>query len=294
VSIAETKTLAKAASEVARHRGGAICFWGHPERDAILASMPVERIWGVGHRWAKRLTFDDAATAAGLAALDDSHLRRHYNVVLLRTALELRGVSCVPLDQAPPARRSLVRSRMFREPLTDPALIARAIGMHAARAAEMLRHDGLAASVVEAFVTTGRHGTPAHHGRALAELPTATNDTFALVRAARSLVDACVTPRGGGQPRFKKAGVMLSGIVPAGRAQGHLFDVPVREHPALMEAVDRIARRFGREAVVVAAQGSPDELRAVHAGQSPAWGMKREHLSPRYTTRWDELPVVRV
>ncbi len=295
VSIAETKTLAKAASEYARARPEqVVCLWGHPGRQAFLAELPVADVWGVGRRWAGRLAGDGATTALGLAALDDGYLRRHYTVVLLRTALELRGVSCIPLDRAPPARRSLVRSRMFGQPLTEAAPIERAVAMHAARAAEVLRADGLAAQTVETFVTTGRHGTPVHHGRAVAVLPTPTNDTLALVRAARSLVAPCLVRPGGGRPRFKKAGVLLGGLGPAGQGQAHLFDAPVQEHPALMEAMDRIGRRFGRGACVVAAQGTPDDLRGLHAGHGPSWGMAREHLSPRYTTCWSELPRARL
>lgn len=295
VSIAETKTLAKAASEYARTlESQAVCFWDHPDRQAFLEAMPVGDVWGVGRRWARRLAGDGAGTASGLAALDDGYLRRHYTVVLLRTALELRGVSCIPLDRAPAARQSLVRSRMFGTPLTDAAPIERAVAMHAARAAEMLRTDGLAAQTVETFVTTGRHGQPVHHGRAVAVLSTPSNDTLALVRAARSLVAPCMVRPGGGRPRYKKAGIMLGGLGPAGQGQAHLFDAPVPEHPALMEAMDRIGRRFGRGACVVAAQGTPDELRAIHHGHGPGWGMARDHLSPRYTTCWGELPTVRV
>ncbi|WP_412067395.1 Y-family DNA polymerase [Rubrivirga sp. IMCC43871] len=295
VSIAETKTLAKAASEYARTlESQTVCWWGHPDRERFLAAMPVGDVWGVGRRWARRLALDGAPTATGLAALDDGYVRKHYNVVLLRTALELRGVSCLPLSEAPPPRRSLVRSRMFGHALTEAEPIGRAVAMHAATAAAMLRRDGLAASVVEAFVTTGRHGSPVHHGRAVVELPTPTNDTLAIVRAARSLVAPCLVRPGGGAPRFKKAGVMLTGLGPAGEGQTHLFDAPVREHPEMMEALDRISRRFGRGALVVAAQGTPDELRGIHAGAGPDWGMARQHLSPRYTTRWDELPTARI
>ncbi len=294
VSIAETKTLAKVASEHARGRPGqTACLWGHPERDAVLARLPAEAVWGVGPRWARRLRGDDATTAAGLAALPDGHLRRHYGVVLLRTAMELRGVSCLPLERCPPPPRSLVRSRMFGTPLSDPTPIAQAVGLHAATAAERLRGLSLGAGVVEVFVTTGRHSRPAWHGRAMVQLPHPTNDTIALVAAARSLVGACLRP---GEPvRYAKAGVVLTGLGPAGQGQADLFRARLREHPALMEAMDRITTRFGRGSVVVAGQGTPDDLRAILAGvPGAAWGMRREHLSPRYTTGWAELPTARL
>ena len=287
VGIAETKTLAKAAAEWARAMPeAAVCLWRHPDRARAL-ELPVEDVWGVGPRWARRLRADGAETAAGLAALDDRHLRQRYNVVLLRTALELRGVSCLPLGQAPPPRRSLVRSRMFGTPQSDPAAIAKAVSMHAAAAGRVLRDEGKAASALEVFVTTGRHADAPHHGRALATLPHATNDTLALVRAARRALPSCLRPG----VRYKKAGVMLSGLGPAGAAQADLFRPGVRGHPALMAAMDDVARRFGRGAVVVAAQGTPRELRDIHAGRAGSgWGMAREHLSPRYTTAWAEIP----
>ena len=291
VSIAETKTLAKAGAEHARTlTSPTVCFWKHPDRLGILARLPVGEVWGVGPRWAKRLRGDGAMTAAGLAALPDDHLRRHYNVVLLRTAMELRGVSCLPIERCPPPRKSLIRSRMFGTPLTDPDLIGRAVGLHASNAAAMLREQKLAARVVEVFVTTGRHGR-VHHGRAMVELPTPTNDTFALVRAARSLVSSCVRHAPDGDPyRYKKAGVMLTALGPEGQGQADLFRPSVRERPALMEALDSLTRRFGAGTVAIAAQGTPDELRAVLAGvPGAAWGMKREHLSPRATTWWDEI-----
>lgn len=294
VSIAETKTLAKAASELARRLPEqSACLWRHPHRDRWLSSLRVRDVWGVGPRWARRLEADGAGTAAELAALADDHIRRRYNVVLLRTALELRGISCLPLGEAPPPRQSLVRSRMFGTPLADAAPIGRAIAMHAAAAAARLRQDGLAAEAIEAFVTTGNR-PPRWRGRAATVLPTATSDTLALVRTARQLVAPALR---GARPgtRFKKAGVILTGIVPVGQRQADLFRRPTAEQPALMAALDAATRRFGRGAVVVAAQGTPDDLRDIHAGGGQtAWGMRRAHLSPRYTTVWDEIPEARL
>ena len=299
VSIAETKTLAKAASEYARHHGDAVCFWGHPDRAAFLAQMPVEDVWGIGPRWARRLRAEGVTTAAGLAACDDAHLRQRYTVVALRTAYELRGVPCHGPD-GPPTRRTLVRSRSFgtKTSALEPAL--EAVANHAARAAQKLRAEGLAAGALQAFVTTGgeRHGPGPHrHGARMAPFAHPTASTFEIVRLARRLVRESHRPAtaAGAPYRYMKAGVVLTELVPRAVCQADLFTPRAAEHPALLAAMDLVQARFGRHAVAVAAQGRPAELARMEAGLdgAPAWAMHRDRLSPRYTTRWDDLPGVR-
>ena len=313
VSVAETKTLAKAASEYVRaaggageggpqtgglQTGGAVCFWGHPDRDAFLDALPVEAVWGIGPRWSRRLRSEGVRTAAAFAALDDRRLRRHYTVVALRTAWELRGVPCVAAEGAAP-RRSLVRSRSFGARTARLDLALEAVATHAARAAEKLRAEGLVAGALQVFLTTGGHGPGPHRqGSAMAPLAPPTASPFRVVGLARRLLRAChvAEDRVGRPVRYLKAGVVLTELAPAGPAQADLFEAPPPERPELLAAVDRINARFGRHAVAVAAQGPPATLARMAAGGAggPAWAMRRERMSPRYTTAWDDLPTVRL
>ena len=309
VSWAETKTLAKAASEWAKAKlkaGGepCVCLWGHPDRDAWLASMPVGDVWGVGRRWAAKLEALGATTAAGLAAVPDGVLRQRFNVVLARTAAELRGVPCLPLDQAPVARQTLVKSRSFGEPVSELGAISQAVATHAARAAEKLRREGLVAGRIEAFVTTKGFGAGPHRSASEGEgLAEATADSGALVAAARRCLGRAWVPRDGrGRPYgYRKAGVTLLEIRPAGTEQRALFaiedgdtEADRQRRAALMAALDAANRKYGKRAVVVASQGCPSTLSRTRAASgAPAWEMRRERMSPRYTTRWDELVVVR-
>ncbi|MGB3541646.1 Y-family DNA polymerase [Rubrivirga sp.] len=313
VSWAETKTLAKAASEWAKARlkaGGepCVCLWGHPDRDAWLESMAVGDVWGVGRRWSKRLEAMGAATAADLARLPSALVRQRFNVVLARTAMELGGVACLALEDAP-VRKTLVKSRSFGEPVTDLSPLSQAVATHAARAAEKLRREGLVAGHIEALITTKHYGAGPHRSAARGEmLAEASSDSTALVAAARRCLGRChleVDVRG--RPyRYRKAGVTLSEIRPAGTEQRSLFGGPslraiedvqttadrVRR-AALMEALDAANRKFGKRAVVVSSQGRPSTLRRTRdTSGAPAWEMRRERMSPRYTTRWDELAVV--
>ena len=308
VSWAETKTLAKAASEWAKVKlkaGGepCVCLWGHPEREGWLASMPVGDVWGVGRRWAAKLEALGATTALGLAALPDGLLRQRFNVVLLRTAMELRGVSCLPLEAAPVARQTLVKSRSFGEPASDLGTISQAVATHAARAAEKLRREGLVAGRIEAFVTTKRFGAGPHYSGCRGEtLVEATDDTTELVGAARRCLGrAWASGDARGVPyRYRKAGVTLLEIRPRGSEQRGLFPITDgdtaadrQRRTALMEALDAANKKYGKRAVVVASQGCPSTLSRTRAAKgAPAWEMRRERMSPRYTTRWDELARV--
>ena len=310
VSFAETKTLAKAASEWAKERLGAgaapcVCLWGHPGREAWLARMLARDVWGVGRRWAGRLEALGVTTAAGLAALPQRVLRAEFNVVLARTALELQGVSCLPLDAIPVERQTLVKSRSFGEPVTDAEALHQAVATHAARAAEKLRREGLVAGRVGVFISTKGHGPPPHRsGSADEALGEATADTPTILAAARRCLERChVQVDGRGRLyRYRKAGILMSEIRPVGTEQRGLFPIgAVRSsadrvrQAALMEALDAANRRFGKRAVAFAAMGSPEALRKTRDGsaEAPRWEMRRERMSPRYTTRWDELPVVR-
>ena len=295
VSVAETRTLAKAASEYARAHDGAVCFWGHPDRDAFLSSMPVRDVWGIGPRWAARLEAEGVTTAAAFAALSHERLRP-YTVVGARTAWELRGVPCHG-PAGPTPRRSLVRSRSFGAKTPDLEVALEAVANHAARAAEKLRAEGLAAGALQVFVTTGgaRHGDGPHrHGARMAAFARPTSSTSEIVALARRLLRSCHRPANArGEPyRYLKAGVVLTELSPQGAHQADLFVPGAAERPELWAAMDRINRQFGRHAVGLASQGAPSQRVAMDAGRGgPAWAMRRAMMSPRYTLDWDGLPT---
>ena len=313
VSVARTKTLAKAASEYARaqmKQGGepVVCFYGHPDREAWLAEMPVGDVWGIGRRWAAKLEARGARTARDLAALPDAVLLRELNVVGLRTAMELRGVSCVVLDDAP-VRQTMIRSRSFGEPVSDLATLRRAVATHAARAGEKLRREGLVAGRIGAFVTTKGFGAGPHRSDGRDRTLTAqTNRTPDLIRAALLCLGSAFSGGGTQAYGYRKAGVVLSELRPEGseqttlfddrgRAFGHLNECEARpggdRQARLMASVDALNARFGGRTVVFGSMGPPSALRKTRDGSAgaPRWEMRREHMTARYTTRWNELAV---
>ena len=235
--------------------------------------------------------------------MNDTVLRRRFNVVLLRTAMELRGVNAVQDGDGPVMRKTMVRSRSFGEPVTDLGTIRQAVATHTARAAEKLRAEGLVAGRVGAMVTTKGYGNGPHRSGWLElEMPTASARTPDLIHAASlALLRVYLARDDGGRPyRYRKAGVVLSALRPAGTEQRSLFGGPERapewtaNQARLMEAIDAANRKYGKRSVTFGSMGTPAALRMTRDGSdgAPRWEMRREQMSPRYTTRWDEIARV--
>ena len=285
VGIGPTKTLAKVADENAKARKRA--GWGQgvyvcpeePKREKLLKRVPVGDIWGIGSAYEKKLQEKGVATAAQFRELPDPWIRSEMTVVGLRTAWELRGRSCLDLELVRPDRKTMVRSRSFGERVETKADLRQALAKHSQRAAEKLRQEGLVAKGIKVFITTKRFGPPPHYSNGLAAtLGAHTARASAFAKASRRLLEPIYRDGYG----YKKAGVCLYDIRPARPHQESLFGRGRQEDEALMEAVDQITREHGKNALNLGAAGMPSDR---------DWAMKRRNRSPRYTTRWDELPI---
>ena len=289
VGIGPTKTLAKVADENAKARKRA--GWGkgvyvcppEPEREELLKRVPAGDIWGIGSAYEEKLKEKGIASAAGFRALPDPWIRKEMTVVGLRTAWELRGRPCLELELVRQKRKTLVRSRSFGERVKTKKALRQALAKHAQRTAEKLRQENLVARGIQVFITTKRFGDPPYYSNGVAGgLGEHTARAAPFVRASRQLLEPIYREGYG----YKKAGVQLYDIRPSRPHQASMFGRERREDETLMEAVDRINREMGRGMIGLAAAGLSGSN---SAGRE--WTMKRECKSPRYTTRWDELPV---
>jgi DNA polymerase V len=208
-------------------------------------------------------------------------------VVGLRVVHELRGLSCLPLEDVPPAKQSCCVSRSFGEVVTDLGVMKEAVANHAARAAEKLRRDGLAASHVAAFMWTDRFGDDGrmkpqseYEAAATADLGGWTADSRRLVGAAVAVAERLFRPG----KEYKKAGVLLPFLEAAATASRSLFERPDPRSEKLMKAVDAVSTVWGKGTVRLASQG-------VQVGKG--WEMTQSRRSRSYTTRIEDLPVVR-
>lgn len=285
VGIAATKTLAKLANHSAK-KGLAgdegVCDFGQmseAELDSLFGSVVVSEVWGVGRRLTERLASLGITTVRDLRNADTGMLRREFSVVLERTVMELRGESCLELEELAPAKKQIMCSRSFGAYIHALPELEEAVASYMARAAEKLRRQGSVANGVEVFIRTNpfNESHPQYQQAIVVPLTQATADTVRLTRAALWGLKRIYRPGF----TYQKAGVMLMDLNPAGQTQGVLFEVSSPARPALMEVIDKANGRWGRGTLKLAAEG-----------MIKPWQMKREHKSPAYTTRWEDLPKV--
>ena len=286
IGIGQTKTLAKVANHMAKsspEHGGVFSLEDISLVDACLKLLPAGKVWGVGKRHEKTLRCHGIYTAYQLKKAPDSWIRRHLSVTGLRTAWELRGISCIPLEEAPPPKKGITCSRTFERWVETEEELREAVSLHTTRAAEKLRKSRLLAACVQVFLTTSPYQEGPRYANALTcRLPAPTAYTPTLIAAACRGLERIFKSG----YRYKKAGVLLMGLTRAGRRQASLFYQQNREElvrqDQLMEAVDGINTRYGKET-----------LRFASSGVTRGWQSRPSHRSPRYTTCWSELPQVR-
>jgi DNA polymerase V len=204
-------------------------------------------------------------------------VRGHFSVVLERLIHELRGLPCFGLEEVTPDRKSLMASRSFGRPIEVQRELEDAVAVYTARAAEKMRRQRLATAHLVVFLETNpfKPADPQYTAAKAIRLPVATADTGKLVQAAIAALGLLYKPG----YRYKKAGVILLDLVPAAGVAGGLFDRPDDPRSiARMRAVDALNARYGRGTV---AYGT--------AGEHQVWALRRDFISPRYTTMWDEL-----
>ena len=283
VGIAPTKTLAKLANHAAKKypATGSVVDLMDPDRQKrLLALLDVSDVWGVGRRTTAKLKARGINTALDLANADPKSIRSEFSVVLERTIRELNGVSCLDLELVRPTKQQIICSRSFGHKITDKRELREAIAKYTTRAAEKLRGEKRFCRVVSVFIRTSPFipNEPQYSKTLSAELPNPTDDTRDLLEVADVLFNRLW--REGF--RYMKAGVMLADFYEHGNFQQDLLraDNTKINSKALMNVVDQI-NHSGLGNVFFASQGV-----------SPQWAMKREHLSPAYTTNWEELPKV--
>lgn len=276
--IGPTKTLAKVAQRHAKQhpdmRG--VCdltAWPHGAVEELLQATPVEEVWGVGNRLTVRLRGEGIRTAGDLARADPRHIRSSYSVVLERTVRELAGAPCMPVGYDPPQRAQIMHSRMLGSPVTTRAQMGEVLASRATQAGRRLRAHGLSAALLTVLMSASRFREGARSHAVAIALDPPTDQILDLIGAAQAAgLPAMVE----GHP-YNRAGVLLTGLAPAGHAPtlwGSTSD------PRLGEAIDAVTARFGRDTLGYGSTGV--------RGRRP-WHMRRDLLSPAATTRWDDL-----
>jgi DNA polymerase V len=290
VGVAPTKVLSKVANHLAKKNKIATdCVVVLDTKEKIAAALqntPIGEVWGVGRQYAQKLIELNAVfTAFDLTKKTEEWAHKNLGgVVGIRLLKELKGETASEMKEELVVKKMIATTRMFGSPVKNIGDIKEAVATYTSRAAEKLRRQQSAASIVSVFVVPKEqsHNTYFRHGPTVSSyttLPVATSATNELIKPAVLLVDKLYE-----QGRiYKKAGVMLSGLVPDATIQGNLF-VPEKENGKrlLMNMLDNVNFAMRDDIVKFAASGTARD-----------WKMRQELRSPRYTTRWEEMFVVK-
>jgi len=282
VGIAETKTLAKIANRIAKKSkkaGGVLDLTGSPYQERFLAITAVENVWGVGRSYSRFLKSVGINNALQLRNAPDSFIKKEMGIVGLRILQELRGISCYPLEQYPPPKKEITVSRSFQHPIIDIADISEAVAAYTSNGAEKLRKAHLEANILVVFLMTNPYNMRARYfNMKTIRLPFSTSDTSELIKYAHTGLNEIYRK---GYP-YKKAGVIFRDLSSDSHTQMTLFDYKKGEQSKeVMQALDRINKRFGSDSIRYAATGST---------RSQKWKTVFQKRSPSYTTNWDQLP----
>ena len=287
VGIAPTHTLAKLANHAAKtwtRTGGVVDLSSPVRQRRLMALVPVADVWGVGRQTSRRLEQSGITTALQLADLPPSLVRKQYSVMLERTVRELSGTVCFGPEEYPAPKEQIVCSRSFGRKPEDRDSLKQAVCAHAERAAEKLRAEHQYCRKVSVSVSTSPFaaGETFYSNMATTPLCAPVQDTRDIIAAAVRALDRVFIPG----HRYHKCGVMLSDFHSERVTQYGLFDdlPPRKNSEQLMQLLDSL-NHSGKGKIWFAGQGIPD---------APAdWKMRRDMLSPAWTTRRSDIPVVR-
>ncbi len=283
VGIAQSKTLAKLANHVAKKqpRFDGVCNFNElaeHELDALLEKIGAGEVWGAGRRTAARLQEMGIHSVLDLQRAPAKRIRAEFGVVLERTVAELNGTACLELEEITPPRSQIICSRSFGATVIHLSDLEQAVIAYTSRAAEKLRRSHSLAGCVQVYILASPHQAPQYQPAITLPLACPSDDTRLLCAAA--LAGLRKIYRCG--HAYKKAGVVLSGIIASIDRQQTLFDEAPAQSAALMATLDQINRRMGS-----------GTLRFLGEGIQKSWAMKRDNVSQRYTTELGELAIAK-
>lgn len=287
VGIAQSKTLAKLANHVAKKQTlfNSVCdFNAIPESDldALFATISVNEVWGVGRRSTVRLLEMGINTVLDLKRTPPKRIRDEFSVVLERTVEELNGVACLDLEDVVPDKQQIICSRSFGSLVSNLPDLEQAAIAYTTRAAEKLRRQNSIAGGIHLYIRTNPHKEkdPQYQQGITVPLYEPTGDTRVLCHAALAGLKQ-IYRRGFA---YQKVGVMLTELIPAASRPRTLFaDVTSHQKSeALMRTLDHINRSMGSGTIQLLGEGIRKN-----------WSMRRDNVSQRYTTEWNELAIIR-
>lgn len=282
VGFAPTKVLAKVANRIAKKfpekTNGVYCIDSEEKRIKALKWLAVEDIWGIGPSYSKRLKLHKINTAYDFVNAPNEWVRKEFSVVGLRLKRELEGKSSLSLEHSS-SKKAIATTRSFEKMYTQFEELRERVSTFAVSCSEKLRRQKSHCSMLMVFVHTNSHRKEqAQYSRnIMVKAVYPTNSSIDLVRLATAGLKK-IYKEG---YHYKKAGVIVMGLTPEHTKQFTLFNEDHPKHPVLMQTIDRLNQKIGKQKVKLACQD---------LGRT--WKMNQEKLSPRYTTNLSEILAI--
>ena len=284
IGLGPSKGLAKVANRVAKkfanRTKGVYVIDSEEKRIKALKWLPIADVWGIGRQHARRLALNEVKTAYDFTQLSDDWVRKQMSVVGLRLKKDLEGTATIPMEMIASPKKAIATTRSFESLITSCEEVRERISTYATLCAEKLRKQGSSCHAVYVFVRSNPFmpDLPQYRNGMLVTMPFASQSSLTISKYALKGLEHIF--KDGIQ--YKKAGVMVTGIVPKNAQQLTLFDGEDSRHDALMQRIDQLHRKYG-----------PHKIKLANQDLSRTFKMKQAHLSPRYTTDIHDIITVR-
>ena len=283
VGIAPTKALSKVANRIARkfpeETKGVYVIDSEEKRIKALKWINIEDVWGIGWGFQKRLKAKGCSKAIDFVNLSDEWVRKNFGSTGFKLKRDLEGIPQLELDDVK-TKRAIATTRSFEYTFSDIENIKERISTFATSCAEKLRKQGSSCHMIYVMLSSDRHKKELEQHRAskIISLPYPTDSSLIIAQLAVKAV-ATIFKRG---IKYKRAGVIVMGLVPTNNHQMDLFETENPKHKPLMKAIDGLNTKYADYKVKL---GNQDLKRT--------WKMRQERLSPRYTTNINEIIKVK-
>ena len=281
IGIAKTKTLSKVANHIAKKtKAGVTSLIGIENLDPILEKVEINDVWGVGRQLTKFYQKNGIYNAKQLKNKSNTWIKKCSNVLSSRTAMELRGISCIELEKITSKRKSCVVSRSFGKRVENFQELKEAVASYCLNASEKLRSENLVAKALTVFVRTSpfQRNFGYYSNSKTIDFPIATNNSIETVKTAITILES-IYKNG---YRYQKAGVMFSGLSDENSKENLFASEKDEKINKLMRSIDKTNFRFGRRTLSIAS-----------AGIRKKWFMKREHSSKIDTADFYCIPTIK-
>ena len=283
VGIAPTKALSKVANKIARkfpqETKGVYVINSEEKRIKALKWTALKSVWGIGSRLQKRLVAKGCKTAFDFTQLSDSWVKGNFSITEWKLKKDLEGIPTIQMD-APTTKRSIATTRSFEYTFSDIENIKERISTFAASCSEKLRHQKSSCHMMVVLLSSDRHKKDSKQHRAsktiIFSYPTDSTLTItnAAVQAIKTIFKSGI--------KYKRAGVIVTGLVPTGNHQLDLFSNENPKHKPLMFAIDHLNKKF-----------KADKIKIANQDLERTWKMRQERLSPKYTTKINDIITVK-